>query len=80
MADQRCRDIDDWTGAGSALKADTLNRLDLVETDADGHGKYRWLKHQAADPETGAGEGVVYAKSTGLYYRLASNGAIGKLA
>jgi hypothetical protein len=70
-------------GANHPTKGDTLNRLTLVETDADGHGLTRYLKVQAADPETAAGECVLYAKSVGghvgIFLRAEGNGEVAQI-
>lgn len=76
MTDVRFQDLEALVGANHPTAADTINRLALVETDIDGHGKLRHLKEQAAHPSTVAGEGVVYtlASDGDLYYRPASDG------
>ncbi len=63
MSDQRIQYSEEMVGAGHPTKADTLNRLALVEADSDGHGKYRFLKAQSQGPSTGEAEGALYVKS-----------------
>jgi LemA protein len=46
MSDLRIQYQEEMVGAGHPTKPDTLNRLALVETDLDGHGKLRFLKLQ----------------------------------
>ncbi|MFH1034299.1 MAG: hypothetical protein V1806_07305 [Pseudomonadota bacterium] len=65
MSDQTIQYSEEMVGAGHPTKEDTLNRLALVETGGDGHGKYRYLASQATAPATGAAEGVLYAKLAG---------------
>jgi hypothetical protein len=78
MSDQRIQYSEEMVGAGHPTKSDTLNRLALVETDSDGHGKYRFLKAQASAPATAADEGAVYAKTVSgqveAFYRGQSDG------
>ncbi|ADK86090.1 hypothetical protein Deba_2736 [Desulfarculus baarsii DSM 2075] len=73
MSDQRIQYTEEMVGANHPTKSDTLNRLALVETDIDGHGKARFLKEQTTIPGPASGEGVLYAKADGadtcLYYR-----------
>ncbi len=79
---------DDFHAKNSALTFVLADAADLsalktrvdVETDANGKGTKRILVAQTSDPETGAGEGVFYAKSVSgvveLFYRYPSNGAV----
>jgi hypothetical protein len=80
MSDMRIQYTEDMVGAGHPTKDDTLNRLALVEADADGHGLKRYLKAQAGDPATGEGECVVYAKTVAgqveLFHRAEEDGAV----
>jgi hypothetical protein len=80
MSDMRIQYSEEMVGAGHPTKFDTLNRLALIEADADGHGLRRYLKAQAEDPATAAGECVFYAKSVGghvgIFLRAESNGPI----
>lgn len=73
MSDLRIQYSEEMVGAGHPTKPDTLNRLALVESDQDGHGKFRYLKAQTTAPATAAGEGALYAKAAAgrpeLYYR-----------
>jgi len=73
MSDLRIQYSEEMVGAGHPTKPDTLNRLALVETDQDGHGKFRFLRQQGAAPATAAGEGALYAKAAAgrpeLFYR-----------
>ncbi len=73
MSDQTIQYDEEMVGAGHPTKADTLNRLALVETDADGRGKMRFLKEQASAPTPGDNEGVLYTADDGgdtcLYYK-----------
>lgn len=79
MSDQTILYNEEMVGAGHPTKEDTLNRLALVETGADGHGKFRYLASQAEAPSTGQGEGVLYARQAGggteAFYRGPANGA-----
>lgn len=63
MSDLRIQYSEEMVGAGHPTKPDTINRLALVETDQDGHGKCRYLRAQAAAPATAAGEGALYTKA-----------------
>lgn len=78
MSDQCIQYNEEMVGAGHPTKEDTLNRLALVETGGDGHGKYRFLASQASAPATGQDEGVLYAKQAGgqaeAHYRGPSGG------
>jgi len=65
MADLRLQHDEDVVGAGHATKEDTANRLALAEADIDGKGKARYLKEQASDPATLAGEVAHYSKRVG---------------
>lgn len=80
MSDMRIQYTEEVVGAGHPTKGDTLNRLALVEADEDGHGLKRYLKAQAEDPATPAGECVVYAKTVAgrveLFHRAESDGAV----
>ena len=83
MSDQRIQYNEEMVGAGHPTKEDTLNRLALVETGSDGHGKYRYLATQASAPATGSAEGVVYAKEAGgkaeAHYRGPDGGGEARL-
>jgi hypothetical protein len=65
MSDQTIQYSEEMVGAGHPTKEDTLNRLALVETGTDGHGRFRYLARQEAAPATGAAEGVLFAKLAG---------------
>jgi hypothetical protein len=84
MSDMRIQYSEEMVGAGHPTKLDTLNRLALVEADEDGHGLTRYLKAQAADPDTAAGECVLYAKTVGghlgIFLRGENNGAVNQVA
>ncbi len=79
MADMRIRYDEEMVGAGHPTKADTLNRLALVEADIDGHGRWRYLKAQNSAPSTGEDEGVLYTQVIGgaleLVFRGPADGA-----
>jgi len=77
MSDMRIQYQEEMVGAGHPTKPDTLNRLALVETDLDGHGKLRFLRVQTEAPATGADEGVIYTRAAGgrpeLFFRSADS-------
>lgn len=77
MSDMRIQYQEEMVGAGHPTKPDTLNRLALVETDLDGHGRLRFLKVQTEIPATGASEGVIYTRLAGgrpeLFFRGADS-------
>ncbi|MFH1058752.1 MAG: hypothetical protein V1797_08750 [Pseudomonadota bacterium] len=79
MSDLRIQYSEEMVGSGHPTKPDTLNRLALVETDQDGHGKLRYLKAQSAAPATAADEGALYTKAAGgrpeLFFRGQDSGA-----
>lgn len=79
MSEQTIQYNEEMVGAGHPTKEDTLNRLALVETGNDGHGKYRYLASQVSAPATGSAEGVLYAKVAGgqaeAHYRGPDGGA-----
>lgn len=83
MSDQTIQYSEEMVGAGHPTKEDTLNRLALVETASDGHGKYRYLATQGAAPETGSAEGVLYARLAGgkaeAHYRGPDGGSEARL-
>ncbi len=83
MSEQCIQYSEEMVGAGHPTKPDTLNRLALVETGADGHGKFRYLAVQASAPATGASEGVLYTKLAAgqaeLFHRSPSSGAEARL-
>jgi hypothetical protein len=67
-------------GKGHLYLEPTVDRVLDVETDPDGHGKFRYYKEQAAPPPTGPGQVAIFAMRQGgvlsLYYREENNGAI----
>jgi hypothetical protein len=79
MSDQTIQYNEEMVGAGHPTKEDTLNRLALVETGSNGHGKYRYLATQTTAPATASAEGVLYAKVAGgkaeAYYRGPDSGS-----
>lgn len=71
--DQRIQYTEEMVGANHPSKSDTLNRLNQVEADIDGHGKVRFLKEQSTTPTVPTDEGALYTADDGgetvLYYR-----------
>ncbi len=84
MADQRIQSTEEMVGEGHATKADTLNRLAVVEHENDGKHTRSTYVEQGSDPPTGVNELAVYSKDDGsgnneLYVKGESEGTPLKL-
>jgi hypothetical protein len=83
MADLTLKWNEKVIGEGHPWLPPTVGRVEAVETDPDGHGKFRYYKEQATPPETGPGQVCIFCMRIEgelvLFYREENNGEVKRL-